>query len=85
MLCDTTVRSGVTVEDVLKVRWDRSGLLCRLTFFTQQASPVLLTGALPGLDAGPVDTAWVWQAVVTEWTLPPVRTPTRQIRDTIRH
>lgn len=81
MLCDTTVRSGVTVEDVLKVRWDRSGLLCRLTFFTQQASPVLLTAAQPGLDAGPMYTAWVGQAVVTERTLPTVFTPARHIRD----
>lgn len=46
-----------------------------LTFVAEQTSPVLLTGALPGLAAGPVNTAGIRQALVTEWTLPAVVTP----------
>ena len=46
-----------------------------LTFVTKQASPVLLTGALPGLVTGTVDAARIRQTLVTEGTLPAVVTP----------
>jgi len=46
-----------------------------LTFITEQASPVLLTVALPGLTAGTVDTAGVWQALITQLALPAVIAP----------
>lgn len=46
-----------------------------LTFVTEQTPPVLLTGALPGLAAGPVNTAGVGQALVAERTLPAVAAP----------
>lgn len=49
--------------------------LVPLTFVAEQTSPVLLTGALPGLAAGPVNTAGIRQALVTERTLPAVVTP----------
>ena len=46
-----------------------------LTFVTEQTSPVLLAGAMPGLVAGPVDAARVRQALVAERALPAVVTP----------
>lgn len=49
-----------------------------LTFVTQQTSPVLLTGTLPGLSARAVHTARVGEALVTEGTLPAIVTPGRQ-------
>lgn len=57
--------------------------ILKTTFIAEQTSPVLLTGALPGRAAGPVDTAGVRQALVTERTLPAVFTPAN--RDTLKY
>lgn len=64
------ILGAVLLCHVCKKRWK----YCR-TFVTQQTSPVLLTGALPWLAAGPVNTAGIRQALVTERTLPAVVTP----------
>lgn len=45
-------------------------------FITQKSPPVLLTGARPGLHAGPVHTPGVRQALVTKRTLPAIFTHT---------
>ena len=44
-------------------------LMC--TFVTEDASPVEITDALPGgAVTGAVFAAWIWDALVTKWTLP---------------
>lgn len=47
------------------------------TFIAQQATPVSLTDALPGVAAGPVDASGVKHAFITELALPTVATPVK--------
>lgn len=55
-----SINAGVMCTTVVKI------------FVAQQATPVLLTGTLPGLDTGSMDTARVRETIVTELALPPI-------------
>lgn len=44
-------------------------------FVTQLATPVGLTEALPGLDAGAMHTSWVWDTLVAVQALPAILAP----------
>lgn len=46
-----------------------------LTFVTELSTPVSVTEALPGFNAGSVYTARVRDALITVCTLPAVQTP----------
>lgn len=50
----------------------------RLTFVTQQSSPVDVAHTLPGLGAASVHTPGESHTLVTQRALPPVMTPERE-------
>lgn len=50
----------------------------RLTFVTQQSSPVDVAHTLPGLDAASVHTSGESHTLITQRALPPVMTPERE-------
>lgn len=48
------------------------------TFIAEEASPVPLTIALPGIAAGPMNTTRIKHTIVTELALPAIPTPIGQ-------